>query len=46
MRGRTTSFIRLSQPAPEIWAASSREGLICEMAETTVRIPMSIYLIM
>ena len=42
--GMVTSLKLRTQLAPEIRDASSREGWIWLMAETTVRIPISRYL--
>ena len=36
--------IVLSQEAPEIWELSSSETCTCDMAETTVRMPIMRYL--
>ena len=44
--GSVTSLKLRSQPAPEISDASSSDGWIWLMADTTVRIPISRYLIM
>src|SRR5690554_6340389 len=44
--GNIISLNLLNQLAPEICPASSSEGLICESADTTVRIHINIYFIM
>ena len=44
MRGMVTSLKLCNQLAPEMREASSREGCIWLMADTTVRIPISRYL--